>query len=61
MFTLQFLAFVAYLYSNYIQTTQNAMTYLLTIIGFLLLNAVVSVVEGVVIAAVIDFVKGISR
>lgn len=60
-FSLQLLVFVAYLNSNYVPTSQNAIIYLMAIIGFLLLNAVVSAFEGVVIGAVIDFIKDISR
>jgi len=61
MFALQFLVFIAYLNSNYVPTPENAITYLLTIIGFLLLNAVVSAIEGLVIETVINFVKDIFR
>jgi len=61
MFALQFLVFVAYLTSNYVPTPENAITYLLTIIGFMLLNALVSAIEGFVIETVINVAKGIFR
>jgi len=54
MFALQFLVFVAYLTSNYVPTPENAITYLLTIIGF-------SAIEGFVIETVINVAKGIFR
>lgn len=57
VFALQFLAFVAYLNSNYVPTPENAITYCLTLIVFLLLNAVASAIEGVVISGIINFVK----
>jgi len=60
-FTLQLLAFVVYLNTNYIPTSQNAINYSMQLIGFLLLNAFVSAIEGAVISAIIDFIKSLFR
>lgn len=60
-FALQLLVFVAYLNTNYIPTPENAITYCMTLIVFLLLNALASAIEGAVISAIIDFVKGLFK
>lgn len=60
-FALQFLAFVAYLNINYVATPDNAITYSMTLIVFLLLNAFASAIEGAVISAIIDFIKGLFK
>jgi hypothetical protein len=59
MFSLQFLAFIVFLNQNYVPTPQNAITYAITLVGFLLLNAVVSAIEGFVIGKVIDIIRNI--
>jgi len=61
IFGLQFLAFVAYLNANYVPTQENAITYSMTLIAFLLLNAFASAIEGAMISAVIYFVEGLFK
>ena len=60
-FALQLLAFVAYLNASYVPTSENAITYSLTLIVFLLLNAFASAIEGAVISAIVDFIKGLFK
>jgi len=60
-FALQLLAFVVYLNTNYVPTPENAITYCMTLIVFLLLNAFASAIEGAVISAIIDFIKGLFK
>ena len=61
VFALQLLAFVAYLNANYVPTPENAITYCLALIVFLLLNAFVSAIEGAIISAIVDFIKGLFK
>lgn len=61
VFALQLLAFVVYLNASYVPTSENAISYSLQLIGFLLLNALASAIEGAVISGIVDFIKGFSR
>ena len=57
IFSLQLLAFVAYLNANYVPTPENALSYSMKLIVFLFVNAFASAIEGAVISAIIGFIK----
>lgn len=53
MFSIQFLAFVAHLSSNYIPSGPNAIAFCFQLIFFMIINFVISAFEGVIISLIL--------